>query len=109
MAYPVTVGPAGGQRTWTVLGEDHATVAPIEEWLEAHRHLGSPNTVRGCATSLAQWWSFLKQREQAGTGVRSVSQRSPRSCPGSAMAARAHIDWPSQTSRRRRRRRSKSA
>ena len=42
-----------------MLGEDFATVGPIEEWIEAHRHLWSPNTVRGYATSLAQWWSFL--------------------------------------------------
>jgi len=65
MAYPVAVSPAGGQRTWTVLGEDYATVGPVEEWIEAHRHLWSPNTVRGYATSLAQWWSFLEQRGQA--------------------------------------------
>lgn len=65
MAYPVAVSPTGGQRTWTVLGEDYATVGPIEEWIEAHRHLWSPNTVRGYATSLAQWWSFLEQRGQA--------------------------------------------
>src|ERR1700730_8646728 len=65
MAYSVAVAPAGGQRTWTVLGEDYATVAPIEEGIEAHRHLWSPNTVRGYATSLAQWWSFLEQRGQA--------------------------------------------
>ena len=64
MAYPVAVSPAGGRRTWTVLGEDYATVNPVEEWIEAHRHLWSPNTVRGYATSLAQWWSFLEQRGQ---------------------------------------------
>ena len=28
MAYPVAVCPAGGQRTWTVLGEGYATVGP---------------------------------------------------------------------------------
>ena len=44
----------------------YATVAPVEEWLEAHRYLWSPNTVRGYATSLAQWWSFLEQRGEAG-------------------------------------------
>lgn len=66
MAYPVAVSPSGGQRTWTVLGEDFATVGPVEEWIEAHRHLWSPNTVRGYATSLAQWWSFLEQRGQTG-------------------------------------------
>ena len=65
MAYPVAVSPAGGKRTWTVLGEDFATVGPVEEWIEAHRHLWSPNTVRGYATSLAQWWSFLEQRGQS--------------------------------------------
>ena len=65
MAYPVAVAPAGGQRTWTLLGEDYATFGPVEEWLEAHRHLWSPNTVRGYATSMAQWWSFLEQRGQA--------------------------------------------
>lgn len=64
MAYPVAVAPAGGDRTWTVLGADYATVGPVEEWIEAHRHLWSPNTVRGYATSLAQWWSFLEQRGQ---------------------------------------------
>lgn len=66
MAYPVAVAPAGGQRTWTVLGEDYATVGPIEEWIESHRHLWSPNTVRGYATSLAQWWTFLEQRREVG-------------------------------------------
>ncbi|WP_236054733.1 site-specific integrase [Mycobacterium sp. SM1] len=65
MAYPVALAPAAGQRTWTVLGEDCATVEAVEEWIEAHRHLWSPNTVRGYATSLAQWWSFLEQRGQA--------------------------------------------
>lgn len=64
MAYPVAVAPSDGQRTWTVLGEGYTTVGPVEEWIEAHRHLWSPNTVRGYATSLAQWWSFLEQRGQ---------------------------------------------
>lgn len=45
-----------------MIDEDYRTVAPVEEWLEAHRHVWSPNTVRGYATSLAQWWSFLEQR-----------------------------------------------
>jgi integrase len=34
--------------------------------MEAHRPLWSPNTVRGYATSLAQWWTFLEQRGEAG-------------------------------------------
>ncbi len=57
--------PSGGQRTWTVIDEKYRTVAPVEEWLEAHRLLWSPNTVRGYATSLAQWWTFLEQRGEA--------------------------------------------
>jgi integrase len=60
-----------------VIDEDYRTVAPVEEWLEAHRHLWSPNTVRGYATSLAQWWTFLEQRAEAerwrGAGVPAVS------------------------------------
>jgi integrase len=30
--------------------------------LKAHRHVWSPNTVRGYATALTQWWTFLEQR-----------------------------------------------
>ncbi len=65
MACSLAVAPAGGPRTWTVIDEGYRTVAPVEEWLEAHRHLWSPNTVRGYATSLAQWWTFLEQRGEA--------------------------------------------
>ncbi len=45
-----------------MIDEKYRTVAPVEEWLEAHRAFWSPNTVRGYATSLAQWWTFLEQR-----------------------------------------------
>ena len=65
MAQSVAVRPAGGARTWTVIDGGYQTVAPVEEWLEAHRDLWSPNTVRGYATSLAQWWTFLEQRGEA--------------------------------------------
>lgn len=58
--------PPGGHRTWTVVDDVYRTVAPVEEWLEAHRFEWSPNTVRSYATALAQWWSFLEQREEAG-------------------------------------------
>ncbi len=61
MAYSLAVAPAGEPRTWTVLDSSYATVLPVEEWLDAHRHLWSPNTVRAYATALAQWWSFLEQ------------------------------------------------
>lgn len=66
MAYCLPVRPTSGARTWTVVDASYATVGPVEEWLEAHRYLWSPNTVRGYATSLAQWWSFLEQRGEAG-------------------------------------------
>lgn len=62
MAHCLAVRPSGGKRTWTVIDEKYRTVGPVEEWLEAHRLLWSPNTVRGYATSLAQWWTFLEQR-----------------------------------------------
>lgn len=77
MAHSLAVRPSVGPCTWTVIDEDYRTVAPVEEWLEAHRHLWSPNTVRGYATSLAQWWTFLEQRAEAGrwrgVGVPAVS------------------------------------
>jgi integrase len=66
VAHSLTVQPSSGQRTWTVIDEKYRTVAPVEDWLEAHRPLWSPNTVRGYATSLAQWWTFLEQREETG-------------------------------------------
>jgi integrase len=65
VAFGLAVRPAGGSRTWTVVDSSYRTVGPVEEWLEAHRHLWSPNTVRGYATSLAQWWTFLEQGDQA--------------------------------------------
>lgn len=65
MAFCVAVRPPGGRRTWTVIDDSYRTVGPIEQWLESHRHLWSPNTVRGYATSLAQWWTFLEQRGEA--------------------------------------------
>lgn len=77
MASSLAIRPPGGARTWTVIDERFQTVAPVEAWLEAHRHLWSPNTTRGYATALAQWWSFLEQRDQAGqwgeAGVPAVS------------------------------------
>jgi hypothetical protein len=66
MAYCLPVRVAPGERTWTVVDASYVTVGPVEEWLEAHRCLWSPNTVRGYATALAQWWSFLELRGEAG-------------------------------------------
>jgi integrase len=77
VAYSIMAKPPGGRRTWTVVDDAYRTVAPVEEWLEAHRAEWSPNTVRSYATALAQWWSFLEQRGETGTwrdlGVPAVS------------------------------------
>jgi integrase len=77
MAYSLAVAPAGEPRTWTVLDGAYATVLPVEGWLDAHRHLWSPNTVRAYTTALAQWWTFLEQRGEADhwreVGVPAVS------------------------------------
>ncbi len=60
------VDVAGEGRTWTVLGGEGWVIAPIEEFLEHHRVLGSsPNTVRSYAKGLELWWTFLV-RENAG-------------------------------------------
>ena len=60
------VDVAGVERTWTVLGGEGLPVAPVEEFLEHHRVLGSsPNTVRSYAKGLELWWAFLA-RENAG-------------------------------------------
>lgn len=50
-----------GERTWTVTGEDHLPVGPVEEYLEFLRvaQQCSPNTIRSYATSLARWWEHL--------------------------------------------------
>ena len=51
----------GGDRTWTVLGEDHRQVGPVEEFLEYHRVTGSsPHTVRAYAKALLLWWRYLE-------------------------------------------------
>ncbi len=49
-------------------------IAPVEEFLEHHRVLGSsPNTVRSYAKGLELWWTFLAREnerwEDPGVGV----------------------------------------
>jgi integrase len=66
VAVSLAIAPSGGPRTWTVIDEDYRTVLPVEQWLEAHRHLWSPNTARVYATALAQWWTFLERRGDTG-------------------------------------------
>ena len=50
-----------GDRTWTVLGNDHRPAGPVEEFLEHHRVTGSsPHTVRAYAKALQLWWRYLE-------------------------------------------------
>ena len=50
----------GGERSWTVLGNDHRPVGPAEEFLEYLRvQRVSPNTVKSYARALALWWQYL--------------------------------------------------
>jgi integrase/recombinase XerD len=60
-----------GQRTWTVVGEDHLPAGPVEEYLEFLRvaQQSSPNTVRSYATSLARWWEYLATAATAWDAV----------------------------------------
>lgn len=54
------VMPRGGLVSWTVLGDDGATVEPVESYLAYLAALErSPNTQRAYATSLKLWFEFL--------------------------------------------------
>jgi integrase/recombinase XerD len=53
--------PDSGAESWTVLGDDHVPVAPVERWL-AHLTVieRSPNTIKGYAHDLKDWFGFLQ-------------------------------------------------
>jgi hypothetical protein len=55
--------PNSGAESWTVLGDDHVPVAPVERWL-AHLTVieRSPNTIKGYAHDLKDWFGFLQFR-----------------------------------------------
>jgi site-specific recombinase XerD len=61
-----------GERTWTVTGDDHLPVGPVEEYLEFLRvaQQCSPNTIRSYATSLARWWEYVTTAGAAWDEVR---------------------------------------
>ncbi|MFC9434757.1 hypothetical protein [Nocardia sp. NPDC057030] len=66
MAHALAVLPSSGRRTWIVIDSSHHTVGPVEQWLEAHRHLWSPNTVRGYCTALSptlEYWIWHTFRD----------------------------------------------
>jgi integrase/recombinase XerD len=52
--------PDSGLESWTVLGDDHAPVGPVERWL-AYLTLieRSPNTVKAYAHDLKDWFTYL--------------------------------------------------
>ncbi len=55
---PVELG--NGQRTTTVLGDDHLPLQPAEEYLEYLRAQAcSPNTVKSYARAIALWFEYL--------------------------------------------------
>lgn len=63
--------PGSGVESWTVLGDDHVPVAPVERFLAYLASIErSPNTVKAYAHDLKDWFSFLAVR---GLDWRSVT------------------------------------
>lgn len=56
--------PGSELESWTVLGEDHVPVEPIERFLGYLASIErSPNTIKAYAHDLKDWFSFLALRE----------------------------------------------
>jgi integrase/recombinase XerD len=52
--------PDSSAESWTVLGDDHRPVEPVERWLAyLSATKRSPNTVKGYAHDLKDWFGFL--------------------------------------------------
>jgi hypothetical protein len=55
--------PDSGTESWTVLGDDHVPVEPVERWLAYLAAIErSPNTVKGYAHDLKDWFGYLAVR-----------------------------------------------
>jgi site-specific recombinase XerD len=55
--------PDSGLESWTVLGDGHAPVEPVERWLAyLSATQRSPNTVKGYAHDLKDWFGYLAGR-----------------------------------------------
>ena len=55
--------PDSRLESWTVLGDDHAPVEPVERWLAYLSATDrSPNTVKGYAHDLKDWFAYLAGR-----------------------------------------------
>ncbi len=53
--------PDSGAESWTVLGEDHRPVEPVERWLAYLTVIErSPNTIKGYAHDLKDWFGFVQ-------------------------------------------------
>jgi integrase/recombinase XerD len=64
LVQPVVM-PGSGARSWTVLGDDDVPVGPVERFLAYLTDIGrSPNTVKGYAHDLKDFWEFLGHRGQ---------------------------------------------
>ena len=73
--------PGSGAESWTVLGEDHVPVEPVERFLAFLAAIErSPNTVKAYAHDLKDWFAFLPAG--AWTGGRSRWRTSPGSWRG---------------------------
>ncbi len=55
--------PGSGAESWTLLGEDHVPVEPVERFLAFLASIErSPNTVKAYAHDLKDWFAFLNRR-----------------------------------------------
>lgn len=76
VAHSMAAMPSGGRRIWTVIGQAYRTVEPVEEWLEAHRYLWSPNGCAVAGAATGEWVGNLRDRLLfallAETGIRLV-------------------------------------
>jgi hypothetical protein len=64
--------PGSGAESWTLLGEDHVPVEPVERFLAFLAAVErSPNTVKAYAHDLKDWFGFLAGRggQVRGGGV----------------------------------------
>ena len=52
--------PGSGEESWTLLGEDHVPVEPVERFLSYLASAEkSPNTVKAYAHDLKDWFTYL--------------------------------------------------
>jgi integrase/recombinase XerD len=59
------VMPGSGFESWTVLGDDHVPVEPVERFLGYLSSIErSPNTVKAYAHDLKDWFTFLAGRDR---------------------------------------------